>query len=910
MDGILADRGDHLIEHGKAFDAVLDHRVMLAVAAQAHALLELVHIVDMLHPLGVNIAQQADALQLAHRLFTVALFLRGQDIHAALIQLIGNALAGQLTQLLGGVVEIGGQAQPVHKVAAQTGKVPIIGRFAVQVVRARSINRLAHHLMQLAGDILAVQHHLALLIDDLTLLVHDIVILQHLFTNGKVGGLQLFLGALDRVGDELVLDGDIFVKAQGVHQVLHAVAAEDAHQVILQTQEEAGGTGVTLTAGTAAQLVIDTAALMALGADDEQAARSADHLGLALDLGGKLLAQLLKALAGVENFGVLGLGVAVALGHQHLQLRVNADLRRGGQLGAVGLSARLGMLVLVLQLGQIGGQRLGQLLLQGSLGHVGHIAAQHDVGAAACHVGGDGHSALLAGLRNDLRLALMLLGVQNIMLDAALFQQLGQRLALFNADRADQHGLALCMALRHLINDGVVLAVDGLVNAVGQVLTGAGLVGGDADNVQAVDFAELIGLGGGCTGHTGQLFVHTEVVLEGDGSQRLALGGNGHALLGLNGLMQALIEAAAVHQAAGELINDDDLAVLDDIVNVAVHDAARLDGTVHIVAQRHIVGIGQIIDMEECLGLLDAGFGQGGSLALFVHDIVAVDLLLGLDLVVQLDDDALLQRLGKVIGALVHHAGILALAADDQRGTGLVDQDGVHLVHDGKGVAALDHVGLVDDHVVAQVVKAELVVRAVGDIGLIGLFAVIRFHAMDDQTDSKPQEAVDLAHPLRVAAGQIVVYGDNMHTLAGQGVEVGGHGCHQRLTFTGLHLGNAGAVQHNAADDLHGVGLHAQHTPVCLAADCKCLRQNIIKGLALGKALLKLGRLGLQLLIGQLGHLRLKGKDLILDRVDALEFLVREGAEQFFKKRHNSSPVSSAAYRRGAADYIVLHMLL
>ena len=149
-----------------------------------------------------------------------------------------------------------------------------------------------------------------------------------------------------------------------------------------------------------------------------------------------------------------------------------------------------------------------------------------------------------------------------------------------------------------------------------------------------------------------------------------------------------------------------------------------------------------------------------------------------------------------------------------------------------------------------------------------------------------------------------------MHTLAGQGVEVGGHGCHERLTFTGLHLGNAGAVQHNAADDLHGVGLHTQHTPVRLTADCKRLRQDIIKGLALGKALLKLGRLGLQLLIGQLGHLRLKGKDLILDRVDALEFLVREGAEQFFKKRHNSSPVSSAAYRRGAADYIVLHMLL
>ena len=113
------------------------------------------------------------------------------------------------------------------------------------------------------------------------------------------------------------------------------------------------------------------------------------------------------------------------------------------------------------------------------------------------------------------------------------------------------------MALGDLLNDGVVLAVDGLVDAVGQVLAGAGLVGGDADDVQAVNFAEFVGLGGGCTGHAGQLFVHAEVVLEGDGGQRFALGGDLYALLGLDGLMQTLVVAAADHQTAGELVHDD-----------------------------------------------------------------------------------------------------------------------------------------------------------------------------------------------------------------------------------------------------------------------------------------------------------------------------------------------------------------
>ena len=41
----------------------------------------------------------------------------------------------------------------------------------------------------------------------------------------------------------------------------------------------------------------------------------------------------------------------------------------------------------------------------------------------------------------------------------------------------------------------------------------------------------------------------------------LALAGDGDALLGLDGLVQPLIVAAAQHQAAGELVHDDDLAV-------------------------------------------------------------------------------------------------------------------------------------------------------------------------------------------------------------------------------------------------------------------------------------------------------------------------------------------------------------
>ena len=82
--------------------------------------------------------------------------------------------------------------------------------------------------------------------------------------------------------------------------------------------------------------------------------------------------------------------------------------------------------------------------------------------------------------------------------------------------------------------------------------------------------------------------------------------------------MQAVVEAAAIHQTAGELVNDDDLALFDDVVDVTVHNAAGFDGAVNVVAQGHIVGVGQVLHMEEGFGLLHAGFGQSSGLALFV----------------------------------------------------------------------------------------------------------------------------------------------------------------------------------------------------------------------------------------------------------------------------------------------------
>src|SRR5699024_9745771 len=142
------------------------------------------------------------------------------------------------------------------------------------------------------------------------------------------------------------------------------------------------------------------------------------------------------------------------------------------------------------------------------------------------------------------------------------------------------------------------------------------------------DGTELLFLGQCSTGHTGQLAVQTEEVLEGDGCQSLGLVLNLYAFLCLDGLMQTLVIAAAEHQTAGELVDNDDLTVTDNVVDIALHDTTSLDGLVDVVHEGGVLGIGQVVDVEVLLCALLALRGQGCGACLLIDDVVCIDIVL------------------------------------------------------------------------------------------------------------------------------------------------------------------------------------------------------------------------------------------------------------------------------------------
>ena len=151
--------------------------------------------------------------------------------------------------------------------------------------------------------------------------------------------------------------------------------------------------------------------------------------------------------------------------------------------------------------------------------------------------------------------------------------------------------------------------------------------------------------------------------------------------------------------------------------------------------------------------------------------------------------------------------------------------------------------------------------------------------AVHDHADGHAEELVDLAHPVGVAAGQVVVHRDDVHALAGERVEVDGQGGDQGLALAGLHLGDLAVVQHHAADQLHVEMPLAERAPGGLAHHGEGLGQQVVQRGAAGQPLAELGGLRPQRLVRQRLHGRLEGVDLRHPPLIALERTIVGGAE-------------------------------
>ena len=502
-----------------------------------------------------------------------------------------------------------------------------------------------------------------------------------------------------------------------------------------------------------------------------------------------------------------------------------------------------------------------------------HALAKDNVRAAASHVRGNGHVALLACLGNDLCFLGVVLGIEHAVGDADLLETGREHFRGLDGNGAHKYGLPCLIEFAYGFDNGVELFPARLVDEIWVVLADHGPVGGDGHDLKVVDLVEFDCFRVCRTGHAGQLVVHSEVVLEGDGGERLVLGLDANVLLGLQSLVQAVGIAAAGHDAACEFVDDDNLVVLDNVVHIALEVAVGLQRLQDVVLGQHVARIKEVVEMGQLLAVGYTLLRQGRCLGLFVHAVVV-----GIELA------------DHCVHGLVEVHVLVRGTGNDERSSCLIDEDGVHFVHDGKIVAALHKIRGVEFHVVAQVVEAELVVGAVGDVRGIGCPALVVVEIVHNNAGCETKEGIDLSHPGGVALGQIVVDCDNVHALARKGVQRHGQGCHQGLAFACLHFGNASLVQDYAAYELYVKVAHAKRSLGCLANQGKDLRQDAVQGLgpflhglpvfshALGKFLVR-----------KLFNFGFKGIYLLHQGAQFFQISVVLAAEYFLKKGHEDS---------------------
>ncbi len=253
------------------------------------------------------------------------------------------------------------------------------------------------------------------------------------------------------------------------------------------------------------------------------------------------------------------------------------------------------------------------------------------------------------------------------MLNAAFFQHFGKLFALLNGNGAYQNWLAGFMVFNNIVYYRIEFCFFCFINNIMQVFADHRLVGRNFNDIQFIDFAEFIFLRHSGTSHTGKFIVKTEVILEGDGCQRFAFTSDFNALFCFNCLVQTLIVTAAVHQTSGELIHNDDFAVLYYIVHIACHDAAGLDSLCYIVLQVNVFRIRQVVHMEVVLCFFHAGRGESCGLSFFIYDIIRIFVKSIIILfIIQLCDFDLFQCLCETVSNRIHFRGFFTWAGNDQ----------------------------------------------------------------------------------------------------------------------------------------------------------------------------------------------------------------------------------------------------
>ena len=272
----LAQTREQGIEHVKRLALVLVQRVALAVGSEPDALAQVIKRVQVFLPMLIEDLQHEALLDHAPDL--------GPDIGGTLGHAVVDGLGDARLNLFVGDALLPApfgdrqiETEDAGNLHLQGLELPLLG---IGLFRHEAgdqfIDHVAAHVLHRVSDIVGAHQLDALLVDHLALVVHHVVELKQVLADLEVARLDLLLRLLKRLVDPGMDDGFAVLEPELAQHAVHALGAEDAHQIVFQREKELGVAGIALAPRAAAELVIDAPALVPLGAEDVSAA-GRDH---------------------------------------------------------------------------------------------------------------------------------------------------------------------------------------------------------------------------------------------------------------------------------------------------------------------------------------------------------------------------------------------------------------------------------------------------------------------------------------------------------------------------------------------------------------------------------------------------------------------------------------------------------
>ena len=255
---LVAYLGRHGFKHIKALVAVLHNGILIAHCAQSDTLAQLIHCIDMIHPMLVNRQQQEPAFHFAH----VETFFLQQvfDSRISFVRKLGQKLQHSAVSRFRRNAVRRLDSEHSEELVIQSAVIPNIALLLFGAIEINNRqNGFVTHLRNFRMNIRTPEHLPALSVDYLAHFVHYVVKLENALSDFVVMAFYALLSCFDRLCQCTQFKARIrTLGKETAHKATRTISAESQHQLVIHCNIESCCTGVTLSSGSAAQLVVNT----------------------------------------------------------------------------------------------------------------------------------------------------------------------------------------------------------------------------------------------------------------------------------------------------------------------------------------------------------------------------------------------------------------------------------------------------------------------------------------------------------------------------------------------------------------------------------------------------------------------------------------------------------------------------